>query len=94
MHKEIKAGEATVEALAMQLCDRSLIVLRGSKGYIMCGYLNMEVAEKLKEAAVRITGVSTIEEALEAQVESCSSAAQKLGILRGQPVRDALAIIA
>lgn len=92
--KEIKVGNKTIEALAMTLLEKNLIVLRGSKGYCMCGYLNLEAAEKFNEVAVKITGVSTIEDALSASVHSCSSSAMKLGIHPGQPIKEVLPIIA
>ncbi len=93
-HREIKVGDKKIEALAMSLLEKNLIVLRGSKGYIMCGYLNLDAAEKFNEVAIKITGVSTIDDALNASVNSCSSSAQKLGIRPGQPIKEVLPIIA
>jgi uncharacterized protein YunC (DUF1805 family) len=93
-HKDIEVGNKKIEALAISLLKSNLIVLRGQKGYIMCGYLNLEVSEKFNEAAVKITGVSSIEDALNATVNSCSSQASKLGIYAGQPIREVLPIIA
>jgi len=68
--------------------------LRGSKGYIMCGYLNLKVAEKFKDPAAKITGVSSIQGDLRSRIHSCTRPAKRLGINKGQPVKDALAIIA
>lgn len=81
-------------ALELKLLDKKLIVLRGSKGYIMCGYLNLKAAEKFKECAAKITGISTIREALRANIHSCTQPAKRLGIYKGQPVKEALAIVA
>ncbi len=83
-----------VEALAFSLTDKNLIVLRGSRGYIMCGYLNLEAAEKFNDVAVKITGVSTIDDAMNARVVACTSAAKDLGIAVGQPIQGVLRIIA
>jgi uncharacterized protein YunC (DUF1805 family) len=93
-HKEIKIGSKKIEALAMSLLEKNLIVLRGEKGYVMCGYLNLEAAEKFNEVAVKISGVSTIDDALRTSVHSCSSAATKLGIHPGQPIQEVLPLIA
>ncbi len=93
-HRKIKVGSKTVEALAMTLLSKNLVLLRGSKGYIMCGYLNMRAAGKFKDAAVKITGVSTIEDALRATVDSCTLPARRLGVFKGQPVLEALRLIA
>jgi uncharacterized protein YunC (DUF1805 family) len=59
----------------------------------MCGYLNLAAARKFGDAAAKIIGVSTIEEALKARVHSSSPAAKRLGIVRGQSVVETLKII-
>ena len=93
-HRFIKAGSAKIEALDMQLGSRHLIVLKGSKGYIMCGYLNQSVAAGFGDAAIKIKGVSSIRDALRATVFSCTSSARKLGVRAGQPVKEAVRLIA
>ena len=60
----------------------------------MCGYLNLKAAEKFKEVAVKITGISTIGDALRARVHSATRQASRLGIYKGQAVKEALRIIA
>jgi uncharacterized protein YunC (DUF1805 family) len=93
-HKKIKIGKKYVEALWAKLQSKNLILLRGSRGYVMCGYLNLKAAEKFKDAAVKITGVSTIEEAIKTTVHSATRPAGKLGIYKGQPIKEVLRIIA
>lgn len=78
----------------MSLGNKNLVVLKGTQGYVMCGYLDLSAADKFNDAAVRITGVSNIREALNASVSSCSVAAKQLGIYAGQPIKDVLKIIA
>ena len=92
--KKIKAGKKYIQALVMPLQSKKLIVLCGRRGYIMCGYLNLEVAEKFNDAAVKVTGISSIKDALSTTVHSCTSAAKKLGIQPGDSVKDVLKIIA
>lgn len=92
--KKIKIGSKTVEAMLFKLAAKNLIVLKGSGGYVMCGYLNMRAAERFRDVAVKITGISTIEEALDTTVASCTSHARKAGIHKGQKIRDVLKIIA
>lgn len=93
-YKKIKLGKKIIEAILVKLQHKNLILLKGSKGYVMCGYLNLKAAQKFKEAAVKIVGVSTISEALKTKVFSCTNAAKRLGIYKGQPVREVLQIIA
>ena len=93
-YKKIKIGKKYIEAIWVKLQSKNFILLRGSKGYVMCGYLNLRAAEKFKDAAVKITGVSTIGEALKAKAASCTSPARRLGIYKGQPIKEVLKIIA
>lgn len=90
----LNVGKKKINGLVMALQSKNLIVLKGSRGYVMCGYLNLKAAQKFKEAAVKITGVSTLRDALNARAHSCTTQAKKLGISKGQPIRDVLKIIA
>lgn len=92
-YKKIKIGKNYIETLGMKLGNKNLIVLRGKKGYIMCGYLSLKAADKFKDVAIKITGVSDIKAALNASVSTCSSRAKRLGIYKGQSVKEALKII-
>ncbi len=93
--KRIKIGKNKhVGVYLIRLQKKNLILLKGRKGYIMCGYLNLAVAEKFKDAAIKIVGVSSVEEALKASVHSCTSFARRLGVYKGQPVKEVLEIIA
>jgi uncharacterized protein YunC (DUF1805 family) len=92
--RKIKVGRKQITALVMPLQKKTLIVIRGRRGYVMCGYLNLKVAEKFGDAAVKITGVANINDALCASVHSCTFAAGKLGIKKGQPVKEVLKILA
>ncbi len=93
-YKKIRVGKKYIEALCLNLQSKNLILIKGRRGYIMCGYLNMKAAQKFQDAAVKIAGISSIEEALTASVHSCTASARRLGIAKGQPVRDVLKIIA
>lgn len=59
----------------------------------MCGYLNLKTAQRFNDAAIMITGVSTIGQAMKTTVHSCSLAARKLGVYKGQPIKEALKLI-
>jgi uncharacterized protein YunC (DUF1805 family) len=94
MEKIIKIGKHKITAIQLLLQSKSLIILRGSKGYVMCGYLNMTAANKFKDVAVKITKVTSIKDALAAKAYGCSAAAKKLGIQPGWPIKEVLKIIA
>jgi len=92
--KKVKIGSKYIQAVLIKLCGKNLILLKGTKGYIMCGYLNLKAASKFNDAAAKITGVSNIKEALNTKIHSLSRCAVRLGVYKGQPVKDALKIIA
>ena len=68
----------------------SLVFIMGEKGFIMCGYLNMETAEKKGNIAAIATGVKTIDDMLKTKIVAVSSAAQQAGVAVGMPVKEAL----
>lgn len=92
--RKISIKGKVLTSFCLPLGEKSLIIIKGSRGYIMCGYLDLNVAEKFKEVAVKITGVNSIEEAVCAKVFSCTSLAEKEGIYKGQAIKDVLEIIA
>jgi uncharacterized protein YunC (DUF1805 family) len=92
--RKIKVGKNYIEALMIKFQTKNLIVFNGKNGYCMCGYLNLKAAARFNDVAVKITGVSTIDDALKAQVHSCTTGARALGIKKGQPIREVLDIIA
>jgi uncharacterized protein YunC (DUF1805 family) len=67
-----------------------LILIKGSKGFVMCGYLNMEAAERLRAAAVMVRGVNTFEDVLEAEISSVTKMAKALGIEEGNIVKNVI----
>ncbi|HLH85787.1 MAG TPA: DUF1805 domain-containing protein [Thermoplasmataceae archaeon] len=91
--REVSIGDRKLQFMRMPLFNAPVLILKGSKGYVMCGYLNMEAAEKLQDAAVRVTGVNTLEDVLEAQVKETTSRARNLGISPGMKVREILQLI-
>jgi len=93
-HKTLKIGRKTLKAIRFKLGAQNLIVIKGRRGYVMCGYLNLKTAEKFHEAAVIVSGVSTIAGMIKGRVFNVSSEAKKLGIHKNQPIQDVLKIIA
>lgn len=86
--------EQTFIAVSVQLPKTNLLVVKNDKGYIMCGALDVGLLnEKLKDRKViagRAVGVKTIEQLLEAPLESVTYEAENLGIHKGMIGKDAL----
>ncbi|MZQ84916.1 DUF1805 domain-containing protein [Paenibacillus sp. 5J-6] len=84
----------TAIAIEVKLPKTTLLVVTTDKGYIMCGALDVALLnERLSErniVAARATGVRTIEELLEAPLESVTHTAEDLGIFAGMTGREAI----
>jgi len=70
-----------------------LLLLVADKGFIMCGYLNLELAERLGVAAAVVSGVRTFEDVLEAPIKALTSKARGLGLREGMKGKEALALL-
>jgi uncharacterized protein YunC (DUF1805 family) len=96
MVKMIPIRYEGVEATAIEvsLPKTTLITVSTEKGYIMCGALDVGLLnEKLKDRLIiagRAVGVKTIEQLLEAPLESVTYEAEELGIVPGMTGREAL----
>ncbi|MGG1519573.1 DUF1805 domain-containing protein [Paenibacillus oryzisoli] len=84
----------TAIAIEVKLPKTTLLVVTTDKGYIMCGALDVALLnERLRERniiAARATGVRTIQELLDAPLESVTYTAEDLGIVAGMTGRDAI----
>ena len=70
-----------------------LLLIMGEKGFVMCGFLNVENAEKLGVTAAVVSGVKTFDDVLNGQVKAVTSKAKNLGIEVGMRGADALKLI-
>jgi uncharacterized protein YunC (DUF1805 family) len=70
-----------------------LLLIMGEKGFVMCGFLNVESAEKLGVTAAVVSGVKTFDDVLNGQVKAVTSKAKNLGIEVGMKGADALKLI-
>ena len=82
-------GKKTI-GFKVYLPGAPLLLLVAQKGYVMCGYLNIDTAEKLGQAAAVVTGVKSFEDVLNAKVVRLTTHAKQLGIREGMLGRDAL----
>lgn len=70
-----------------------LLLIMGEKGFVMCGFLNVESAEKLGVTAAVVSGVNTFDDVLNGQVKAVTSKAKNLGIEVGMKGADALKLM-
>ncbi len=88
--EHIKLEKGFALGLKMDMEHAPLLVIRAGCGFVMCGYLNIDVANKLGDVAVRVTGVKSFEDVLNAKSVDVSEAAKKLGIAIGMSAKEAL----
>jgi uncharacterized protein YunC (DUF1805 family) len=88
---ELENGTAMGLSFAMQ--NASLLVIRADRGFVMCGYLDMETASALGDVAVKVKGVNSFEDVLAAPVVGATQKAINLGIKVGMTGKEALELM-
>lgn len=85
---------ATVLGVEVKLPKTTLLSISTDKGYIMCGALDVALLnERLSDRKIiagRAVGVRTLEELMNAPLESVTLAAQEMGIVVGMKGSEAL----
>jgi uncharacterized protein YunC (DUF1805 family) len=88
----IKVGDKTCLGVKVELPESPpLLLVIAEKGFVMCGFLNIEVAERLGAAAAMVSGVKTFEDILNAEVKAITSKAKSFGVQLGMRGAEALA---
>jgi len=70
-----------------------LLMVVGRTGFVMCGFLNIDTAERLNVAAAMVSGVKDFDDVLEAEVKAASSKAQMKGIKLGMKGKEAIKLL-
>lgn len=90
----LKIDEKTALGLKVDLPDSPpLVAIIGKKGFVMCGFLNIDAAERLGVTAAMVSGVKTFDDVLAAEVKSVTSKAEMKGIKRGMKGREAVKLM-
>ena len=90
--KEIKLNNGTALGIkVMKDEDKPLMVLiKAGKGFIVCSNFNMKSLDEKGVIAGRVSGIKSIETALEANIVEATSKADEIGIKKGMPVKECL----
>jgi len=67
-----------------------LLAIIGRTGFVMCGFLNAEVAEKFNVAAAIVSGVKNFEDVLKAEIKTATSKARLMGVKLGMTGKEAI----
>jgi len=90
----LKIDDKVAVGLRADLPDSPpLLLIIGQTGFVMCGFLNMDTAERLNVTAAMVGGVKTLDDVLEADVRAVTSKAQMKGIRVGMKGKDAVKLL-
>lgn len=90
----LKTNDGVAIGLRVELPDSPpLLVVIGNAGFVMCGFLSMDVAEKLNVAAAMVSGVKSFDDVLEADVRAATSKAQIKGVRVGMKGKEAIRLL-
>ena len=90
----IKIDDKTAVGVKVDLPESPpLLLVMGERGFVMCGFLNMDAAEKLNVTAAMVSGVKSFNDVLEAEVKAVTSEAHKKGIRLGMTGKEALKLL-
>ena len=71
----------------------NILLVQAPGGFVGCGYFDVNIANRVGDAAAIVTGVKTIDEVLAAPVVRLSDKARELGIAEGMTGREAALIL-
>lgn len=87
----IKVDSKSCQGLRVDLPESPpLLLIVAEKGFVMCGFLNIDAAERLGVAAAVVSGVKSFDEVLNAQIKAVTTKAKNLGVEAGMKGSEAL----
>lgn len=87
---DIIVGGNKAKGIVVPLGNANMVIVVGPNGYVMCGYLSIEAADKFGDCAAVVAGVRTVDELLSGKVVKTSSAAYGKGVRPGMTGLEAL----
>jgi len=87
---QIDIENGKVQGYLIDLGKAPLLILKADRGYLMCGYLNINAANSLGDIAGRVTSVRTFDDMLNAKVIEISDNSLKIGLHVGVTGREFL----
>lgn len=92
--RPITIGNSQFTAITVKLPKTNFMAITGENGYIMCGALDVTLLSTYladrQIMAARALGIKTIDELLEAPLESVTQEAENVGVTAGTLGKDAL----
>ena len=82
------------DAVSFPTAHSVVLMIRGGKGFLGCGYLSVATADKTGDALAIVSGVKNYDDMLKAEVKAVSAAAAALGVTVGMSGKEALVKLA
>ena len=92
-NKRIELETGHVEGFHVDLGTAPLIVIKARRGYVMCGYLNMDTANRLGDIAGKVSKVNSYDDVLNAELTEVSEKAREMGLKKGITGREFLNMV-
>lgn len=90
----LKIDDKVAVGLKVELPDSPpLLIMIGQTGFVMCGFLNMDAAEKLNVTAAMVSGVRNFDDVLRAEIKAATSKAQIKGIKVGMKGKEVIKLL-
>lgn len=90
----LKINDKVAIGLRVDLPDSPpLLMIIGETGFVMCGFLNMEAAEKLNVAAAMVSDVRNFDDVLGAEIKAATSKAKIKGVRIGMKGKEAVRLL-
>lgn len=83
MIEKLKIAGCEFEGIKVDTEHTALLVIRGKKGLLCCGYIDVAVANRVGDRVAIVTGVKTFSDMLNAKVVRISDAAAAKGVIIG-----------
>ena len=81
------------QEIAIPTSNTNILLIKARLGLLACGYIKIEIANKVGDVCAIVTGVKTNEDMLLAKVVALSEEAAKLGIEKDMTGKEALLLM-
>ncbi len=83
----------TYEFIHIPTKNTGILIIKTPNGFLGCGYLDVQVANRVGDAAAIVTGVASAQQMLDAKVVRMSEKAKELGVQEGMTGLDAIRLL-
>ena len=90
---ELNIGGAAFYGYTIPIRRGAILLIRGGKGMLGCGYFSLDAAVKFGDALAIVSGVKNYDDMLAATVKAVSPEAESLGIKCGMSGKEALMLM-